>query len=42
MGVEEVRWKGMSLSHLAYKWQALVNAVMKPEVSQNAGNFLNS
>jgi hypothetical protein len=35
----------MSLNHLAQdigKWQALVEAVMKSEVSENAGNFLNS
>jgi hypothetical protein len=45
MGVEEVGWKGMSLNHLVLdidKWQALVNAIMSSEVSENAGNFLNS
>ena len=45
MGVEEVRWESMNLSHLAQdidKWQALVTAVMMSEVSENAGNFLNS
>jgi hypothetical protein len=26
--------------HVEYKWRGLVNAVMKPRIKQNAGNFL--